>query len=156
MTDLSTYGIIDIMKKCFECEKTEDQIEIHDHHVVPKSRGGTKTIPLCYMCHAIVHNKKAVSIKELTKAALKERKEKGFRIGTVPWGYNVGKDKKLITNPEEQRVISIVKDLRSNEKSWRYIAESLNQQGITNRAGRNWSAQNLWIIFKDKIREEKQ
>lgn len=143
------------MKRCFECEKTEDQIEMHDHHVVPKSRGGTKTIPLCYVCHAVVHDKRAVSTKELTKAALKKKKEKGFRTGTVPWGFSAGRDKRLIINPEEQRIISMIKDLRSNEKSWNSIAKSLNQQGITNRAGRNWSAQNLWIIFKNKIQEEK-
>ena len=29
------------MKKCFECEATED---LQEHHVVPKSRGGTKTV----------------------------------------------------------------------------------------------------------------
>jgi len=145
------------MKRCFECEKTEGQIEIHDHHVVPKSRGGTKTIPLCYVCHGIVHDKRAVSIKELTKAALKKKREKGFRTGTIPWGYSAGKDKRLIINPEEQHILSIVRNLRLKEiKAWKSIAESLNEQGITNRAGRNWSAQNLWIIFKDKIQEEKQ
>jgi hypothetical protein len=37
---------------CFECGCDEN---IHDHHVVPKSKGGTKTIPLCSNCHSIVH-----------------------------------------------------------------------------------------------------
>ena len=40
--------------KWFECESYG---EIDNHHVVPKSLGGTKTIPLCYKCHGLVHNK---------------------------------------------------------------------------------------------------
>jgi hypothetical protein len=38
---------------CFECSSDQD---IHQHHVVPKSRGGTKTIPLCRYCHHLVHD----------------------------------------------------------------------------------------------------
>jgi hypothetical protein len=40
------------MKTCFECgrEATEN------HHVIPKSLGGTKTIPLCTICHMKVHD----------------------------------------------------------------------------------------------------
>lgn len=39
---------------CFECGGTE---HIHQHHVIPKSLGGTKTIPLCNMCHGRAHGK---------------------------------------------------------------------------------------------------
>ena len=37
---------------CFECghSKTEN------HHVVPVSKGGTKTVKLCVSCHGKVHN----------------------------------------------------------------------------------------------------
>lgn len=38
--------------KCFECESDK---EIQQHHVIPKSLGGIKTIPLCLSCHNIVH-----------------------------------------------------------------------------------------------------
>lgn len=36
---------------CFECGKPAE----HRHHVVPRSLGGTKTIPLCTPCHRKVH-----------------------------------------------------------------------------------------------------
>lgn len=37
---------------CFECDSTEN---IHQHHVIPRSLGGTKTIPLCGSCHGQAH-----------------------------------------------------------------------------------------------------
>ena len=39
---------------CFECGANSN---IHQHHVVPKTLGGKKTIPLCGACHGKVHNK---------------------------------------------------------------------------------------------------
>ena len=36
---------------CFECGKPA----AHWHHVVPRSRGGTKMVPLCHDCHDLVH-----------------------------------------------------------------------------------------------------
>ena len=41
------------MHKCFECGSTQN---IHNHHVIPKSKGGTRTLPLCSNCHSILHN----------------------------------------------------------------------------------------------------
>jgi len=39
------------MKDCFECGKEATE----EHHVIPKSLGGTKTVPLCTKCHMKVH-----------------------------------------------------------------------------------------------------
>ena len=36
--------------ECYECGSKED---VQQHHVVAKSRGGTKTIPLCGYCHRV-------------------------------------------------------------------------------------------------------
>ena len=41
-------------KICFECGSSE---HIHQHHIIPKSLGGTKTIPLCNMCHGRAHGR---------------------------------------------------------------------------------------------------
>lgn len=38
---------------CFECGATA----IEDHHIIPESRGGTKTVPLCGRCHDLVHDR---------------------------------------------------------------------------------------------------
>jgi hypothetical protein len=36
---------------CFECDATATC----EHHVIPVSRGGTRTVPLCNKCHALAH-----------------------------------------------------------------------------------------------------
>lgn len=38
---------------CFECGAPAE----HQHHVIPQSRGGTQTVPLCVRCHDLVHDR---------------------------------------------------------------------------------------------------
>jgi len=61
---------------CFECGKSAH----HAHHVVPKSKGGTRTIPLCRKCHGKVHNRNFECHSELTKKGV-ERAAKNGRKG---------------------------------------------------------------------------
>ncbi len=50
---------------CAECGKPSE----HDHHVVPKSMGGTTTVPLCTDCHSKVHGK-AMAASSLTRLGI--------------------------------------------------------------------------------------
>jgi len=43
----------ELKKECFECGAHGD---IHMHHPVPRSRGGTMVIPLCIACHRKAHH----------------------------------------------------------------------------------------------------
>ncbi len=61
--------------KCFECSSEKN---IHNHHVVPKILGGTKTIPLCAACHGKVHDRDILRMSNLSKMA---RKKEGFKTG---------------------------------------------------------------------------
>lgn len=63
--------------KCFECNAIAD----HNHHVIPRSKGGTKMLPLCSSCHGKVHDSKMISTSELTKAALAKLKARGVKLG---------------------------------------------------------------------------
>jgi 5-methylcytosine-specific restriction endonuclease McrA len=58
------------MEKCFECGNSATE----NHHVIPKSLGGTKTVPLCSSCHMKVHGldgtRRAESHVENTKRGL--------------------------------------------------------------------------------------
>lgn len=63
---------------CFECGGTE---YIHQHHVIPKSLGGTKTIPLCETCHGRVHQKDLVKFNNLAKEGRKRYVENGGKLG---------------------------------------------------------------------------
>ena len=61
---------------CFECGAPATE----RHHIVPASLGGTKTVPLCGICHAKIHDvdgKRRTRIAELTKAALDAKKARG-------------------------------------------------------------------------------
>ena len=61
---------------CFECGAPATE----RHHIVPASLGGTKTVPLCGICQANIHDvdgKRRTRIAELTKAALDAKKARG-------------------------------------------------------------------------------
>jgi hypothetical protein len=68
---------------CFECGNPAHC----EHHVVPKSLGGTKTVPLCVVCHGKVHGKDFLKAKFLQAAGIavarKAGKYKGRQVGTT-------------------------------------------------------------------------
>ena len=68
--------MIDVKRyvECFECGSTEN---IHQHHVVPQSKGGTKTIPLCNNCHSVVHD--APFLKKIKS----KKKKPYYPVGSV-------------------------------------------------------------------------
>lgn len=65
-------------EECFECG---DIGECHQHHVVPKSVGGARTVLLCLRCHALVHDKHQFSTRALTMAGMKAARNRGVRFG---------------------------------------------------------------------------
>lgn len=67
---------------CFNCDKKAE----HQHHVVPKSKGGKKTIPLCIECHSKAHNKYMTG-SYLTKLGLMKRNA-GY-ISYIFWNFFV-------------------------------------------------------------------
>ena len=103
--------------KCFECE-IEDDVE--EHHVVPISLGGTKTIPLCLKCHGLVHDRNFVKHRKLQRIgidkAMAEGKYKGRKIGS---------SKTVTQYLETQLSINIIKCLNDG-MSLRKIAKKVN------------------------------
>jgi hypothetical protein len=43
------------MPECPLCERDAPEELVSDHHLVPKSRGGKKTLAICADCHRQVH-----------------------------------------------------------------------------------------------------
>ena len=124
---------------CFECG---DVTETHDHHVVPASRGGKKTVPLCLRCHGAAHGRTgSMATSDLTREALAKKIARRERVGQVPYGFELAEDgKTLVENAGELRVVSIMKSLRESGKSWRAIARELTDRGIPTKHGRpEWS-----------------
>ena len=62
---------------CFECGKNAE----HNHHVVPKVLGGTKTVPLCTDCHGLVHDRNLTRHRELQKKGIAKAKARGVYKG---------------------------------------------------------------------------
>ena len=52
---------------CFGCGEPA----VENHHVIPESLGGTKTVPLCLQCHSLIHGKDLVTMRALSREAIK-------------------------------------------------------------------------------------
>ena len=71
---------------CINCEEPAHDL----HHVVPKcfgGRGGRNLVPLCRVCHGLVHGIDRVKHKSLQKAGIDSAKKLGKYKGRKP-SYN--------------------------------------------------------------------
>lgn len=110
--------------QCFECGKPAKC----EHHVVPKSLGGTRTVPLCLKCHSIVHQRDFITHKRLQMIGIQKAKEKGLYTGRKPGSFkknppqvielrNQGKsvpEISKILNVSQRTVFRYFKQIRSN------------------------------------------
>lgn len=126
------------IKKCFECE-TFGPVEMH--HVVPECLGGTKTVPLCYNCNSKVHALKNLNTGELSRHVKNQRKKLGFSVDGPKYGYDIIEGK-YIENQEEQKIVSLVQDLRESKTCLVDIIAILNERNIKKR-GVVWTQHNI-------------
>ncbi len=59
--------------RCYEC----DEPAKHAHHVIPFSRGGTRTLPLCESCHNLVHDLSFANHSKLIKEGQERARQSG-------------------------------------------------------------------------------
>ena len=84
------------------------------------------------------------------KTALHAKKERGERVGSIPFGFDVSFDGvQLQKNKQEQITISIIKELRDSGMSFRSICDELNKRGIKSR-GKKWHTTTIVRILKQK------
>jgi len=128
------------MKGCFECGEVRG---LHNHHVVPRSLGGTKTIPLCERCHGLVHEKD-LRIGALTSRALQHKRSRGELVGGVPYGFRVAADGvALEADAGEQEVITVARELACGRRTLRKVCEELTARGYAPRSGGAWYPQQI-------------
>ena len=140
--------------KCFECGTAEC---IQHHHVVPRSAGGTKTIPLCSICHGKVHGIKRdnqINVSELTKEGIRKAKERGT------WRSRPPKSRQEIeahSNMQRKRGNRTAKkygpyfeDLLKEEGSYRKAATRLNKEEVASPWGKvgSWFPAQIHRILK--------
>lgn len=81
-------------------------------------------------------------IRARTRAALAVKRERGERVGTIPYGYQLAADGKHIEEcPEEQVVVRRVRELEAEGRSLRGIGRALLDEGHKPRHARNWHVQ---------------
>jgi DNA invertase Pin-like site-specific DNA recombinase len=82
------------------------------------------------------------AIGERTRDAMAHKKANGQRVGTVPFGYRLAADGvHLDVEPSEQRIVGLIRDLRSSGLSLQAIADRLNADGVRTRRGTAWRNQ---------------
>jgi len=140
------------MKKCFECETFED---LQEHHVVPRSRGGTKTVTLCYECHMRAHGRdgKGLNHSRLVKEALAKAKARGVKLGmhaASADGRKAALEARFRMSREtNERLFPHIKDAIDNGyESLNKISRYLNEKGIKTPRGKNFTKANLSPIMK--------
>ena len=145
------------MKECFECGATED---LHEHHVVPRSRGGTKTVTLCHQCHMKAHGRdgKGLNHSRLTKEGQKKAKERGVKLGQhnpkVREAHLKRGDQTF--NRLYSEITDIQKDLTNQgiKPTTRVVAKLLNKKGITTPSGKgSWQSGQVTRILQ-RINQE--
>lgn len=77
------------------------------------------------------------AISERTTHALRQKRKRGERVGTVPYGLRAEADGKVAEDPEEQAVLMRMQSLRARGTSLRGIVAELNRAGPPAR-GKKW------------------
>lgn len=132
---------------CFDCGRRA----VHNHHVVPKTLGGIRTVPLCEVCHDKAHGSGGGLIDS---HFIKERRKKeGKADGTVSFGYRIVNGWK-VEFEDEQSTISMMSMLHERNYSCREIAENLNRRGFETRSKTRgghraeWNAEQVRTVLK--------
>lgn len=120
--------------KCFECDSTEN---IEHHHVVPRSLGGTRTIPLCSSCHSKVHDRKETTISKLIQTDMDAKRTRSEWLGGhAPYGYAIDADGvKLIPVKSELKHLNYMIRLSNEGLSYREIARRLERRKVPTKQG---------------------
>lgn len=88
-------------------------------------------------------------LKERVSEAMAYAKAQGRRVGTIPFGFDLGADRcHLVPNEAEQASIGMIQRFRSEGLSLREIAARLNEQGIPSKTGKGWSAKTVLGILR--------
>lgn len=86
---------------------------------------------------AVLNEFERDQIAERTQAAMDHLRRKGKRIShVIPFGYQLGDDgEMLVPNSNEQKVLTLIKELRQDGLSLRKIGAFLQKKGILNKSG---------------------
>lgn len=104
------------LSKCFECDEPMKDM----HHVVPKSKGGKRTLPLCAKCHGLVHDRNFLKHRQLHMEGVQRAKAEGKFKGRVKGSTD--SDEKILERYKE--IVEVIKE--NPTLSFRKIVKSTN------------------------------
>lgn len=87
-------------------------------------------------------------ISERTKDALSFRKSQGKRVGNITFDYQLGDNQDLIKDPQEQKILRVIRKHHKQGLSFQKIADLLNSKGFSTRKGSPFKKQNVHQILK--------
>jgi hypothetical protein len=128
--------------KCFECGTSEC---IQHHHIIPRSLGGTKTIPLCSICHGKAHGikrNKQIDIGRLTKEGLMRAKARGVKLGNPRPKAAAAKGRATVQKKADTFALKmepIILPMLNAGMSQKAIAEALNTGEIKTIRNGSWT-----------------
>jgi hypothetical protein len=143
---------------CAQCGSNEG---IEMHHPIPRSKGGTFVIPLCYKCHGIAHDYKRRNISELSKEGLRKAKARGVKLGNPNWKIALAAGAKVRTSKADafaERMGPVLDEIRSNThvRTYAELADCLNRLGYKTRRGSMFHPSTTRALEKrwEKIKEQ--
>jgi hypothetical protein len=131
------------MTACFECSAPATC----EHHVIPRSLGGTKTVPLCGTCHSRAHGLAGETWANhgtLTSIGQRRARAEGRHTGgDAPYGYRV-EDGRLFVDEREMAIIAEAQRLHAAGLSLRKIGAALTSAGMHPRPSQTtWTAKTV-------------
>lgn len=82
------------------------------------------------------------------KAALAAKKAKGERVGSIPFGWELGEQRKLRPKLSEMPIVEKMIELRKQQLSMLKIAKALNAEGLKNKNGNKWNHVSVYNCLK--------
>ena len=151
-------NIIVALDVCFECNHSAAG-EVQLHHVVPRSLGGSRVIPLCSICHGKVHGKERtnqINMSELTKVGLAAAKARGAVVGNPRW--RIALEKAAVARREackplwREQLEEVRKVKATGVVTFSGIARCLNARGVRTSRGCAWTTTAVIRLLNKKGR----
>ena len=140
-----------MIRECWECGVETE--EIHDHHVVPRSRGGTKTVPICGACHAKAHHRnRNMTTSALIKTAMALLKERDGRVWGNPRITETAlpasiASRKAAAREFNNKIARLVSGFKKAGYSLKECVTRLNDLGVKTRRGKLWTYHLLYRVI---------
>lgn len=135
---------------CLECGGPVE----HGHHVVPRSRGGTVTVPLCSKCHGKAHNQTTIGLGLERKRLRCFAGEIDRTAAGIDYGYRPTAEGGIERDDGgEWDTLQRIFALHDEGFGVRAITKKLIEGGVLGRKGQALESSNLAALIRKSGRE---